>query len=76
MEQFNAVVEVDWAISRERRVLGARRIRCKRRCRRVRALQRRYYFATTIVLATANSRQCKRKIWKMRTIFAICRANI
>ena len=55
MEQFNAVVEVDWAISRERRVLGARRIRCKRRCRRVRALQRRYYFATTILLASANS---------------------
>ena len=55
MEQFNAVVEVGWVISLERRVLGARRICCKRRCRRLRALQRRYYFATTILLASANS---------------------
>ena len=73
MEQFNAVVEVNWVISREGRVLGARRIRCKRRCRRLRALQRRYYFATTIVLASANSRDSvKGKYRKERTIFAIC----
>ena len=73
MEQFNAVVEVDWVISREGRVLGARRIRCKRRCRRLRALRRRYYFATTIVLASANSRDSvKGKYRKERTIFAIC----